>query len=284
MRISKILFACSLFIVISIFSFASNALSIRDAINAKQITATFTSKGGHSGDCVSLGIQNLSSDTISLYLEGGEKLFCDDTTCQNILVAENYHFNIPPKEKKSLSIRGFCCALHKHSPPLGKTFKNKTNDNEGLIELGRFLATHSEIPNNAMQDAVWVISDEQDISTIYGQSALVDPLIKEVARIKKVMLPWYKKQVQLDKNGFPTGKVIIVEANYIFSRPSAGPVTIVVFNEKDERIHTVCTETLFQKGLNLHMDKWNTANLTRGRYIARIFSGTEMIEEKSIIL
>lgn len=261
------------------------SVNLGEAIQNHDLDIGFQSLGGHSGECITVSLFNHDNDSIILRLDGGEKIFCADSSMQNILLAQKVRIKIAPGQKTNIRVRGFCCALHKRSPSAGISFTWKPNNIPELEELGKFLAENPLISNTSMQSAVWVISDKQDLSTVYGdQVEFNNPLIRKLAQLTHQRIPWYRKDVMLDRQGFPTNIILKVQANYIFYLQQPSQVTIVIFDAKDQRVRIVLDEHIYQKGLNLYSDIWNTSNVPRGNYTVRIFADKEMIDEKEIKL
>ena len=264
---------------------AITSLSFSEALSLKKVNATFTSKGGHSGECVDMKVVNLTNDQLNIKLEAGDKLMAEDSTMQNIFITHTDLIALAPKGTKLKTVYGFCCAVTKHSPQKNIHFSFFKNTNAKELKLATFMDTHRSIDESALQHAIWVVCNGEDAAGIYAEDMTeVQDLKKLVAEITCKPIPWYTKKFDRDSTGMLVRRALQLNAIMHFDLLQASEVTIVIKDAKDNTMKIPMQEKLLERG---HYDveyNWETNMIAPGTYYARIYSNGQMIQEKEIIL
>ena len=264
---------------------ASTQISLSEALLTKKVSVIFTSKGGHSGDCVAIKIANLTNDEMSIKIDAGDKLMADDTTMQNIFITHSDLIALAPKGTQLKTIYGFCCAVTKHSPDKDMHFTFLKNKNEKEIKLAHFMDTHRTLDEGAIQHAIWVVCNGEDPAGIYAddQTDLLE-LKKLVAEITGKPIPWYTKKFDRDSTGMLVRRALKLNAVMHFDLPQPSEIVIVIMDAHDNTMKTPLPQKLLERG---HYDfeyNWETNMIPPGKYYARIYANGQMIQEKEIEL
>jgi hypothetical protein len=199
MKKSTGIFIVPLMLVILCFAIAARKaeekIVIADAVTKGMVKVKISGKGGHSGSCLSMEIQNLKSGPLTIVFEAGRRLNSADDGEQDLLMVRDQVITLKPGEKKKADLSGFCCQLKNHSPASGSGFGLGKLADEKLVKLAKFI-NGKAIRSSVVQEAVWCISDDQDISNISGEEG--DPQAKDINELRKFICtltgkpdPWY---------------------------------------------------------------------------------------------
>jgi len=166
-------------------------ISIEKHLKDRNITTNIIGIGGHTDECLDFNIQNLKNDTLFILIEPGRRIVSYDSTIQDILILKTYEISLPPLANIILKGYGFCCQSSNNSPSSGTKFNIGHMSPKTWIKFAEFI-DKTDFPIGAIQNAVWVLSNNHPISSIHNEKpAVVFELKKLVAKIKKQELPWY---------------------------------------------------------------------------------------------
>ncbi len=260
-------------------------ISIEKEITEGVVAAKFISIGGYSGECVMVDISNLSNKEQKILLEAGDKLLCKNEEMQNIFISQTQYIVLAPKATKRNKIIGFCCASSKSAPSNSVMFNYLNNENLKELKLANFLDLHPNLDINAVQHAVWVVCNDANIDGIYAEdpSSILE-LKKLVSSITGKEIPWYTKKYNIDSTGrlLETSSKLIAIMNFNLNKEAS--ITVQICNDKDDVLKIPMQEKLLQRGYYDYQFTWETNRLPKGKYIARVFSDGQMIQEKEILL
>lgn len=167
------------------------AQSIEKLATSGQIKVNISSLGGHEEECVAFTICNQTNDWVSGFVEPGRRLFSNNENEQDILIVKEMDFVLAPKESKTVNGYGFCCQSTNSGPSKGSGYSlgQMTDDNwQALAQV----INQADYPADAIQHAVWVMSDGHDIRSIpaFGDEN-TSALRQSVADILGIEIPWY---------------------------------------------------------------------------------------------
>jgi hypothetical protein len=151
-----------------LFSFKKNSmktLTINEAVSQGLVRVKVMGAGGHSGECLSLDIQNLKDNGLSICFKPGHRFNSSNEDEQDLLIVKEQVIVLNGKEKKPVPLSAFCCQLHNKCPMQGSGFKLGKAADANLVKLSNFLNTIN-VPNDVMQEAVWCVSNDNLPSSI----------------------------------------------------------------------------------------------------------------------
>jgi hypothetical protein len=142
--------------------------------------------GGNEGECIFMFLSNPTADTSYVRIEPGRTLGSLDTTVQDILITREEILALAPGEKRELSIYGFCSQALNASPDSAESFNIGKMADSSVVVLAEFLdERNNEFPEDAIQKAVWCLTDDHDIMEIYSEDlASIADLRNFVAKLK----------------------------------------------------------------------------------------------------
>ena len=182
-------------------------LPVADAFKKGLVDVELLSTGGHEGDCMSMSIINRVSDSLFLAIEPGRILNSFDSAMQDILIIHDENFLLVSGEKINLSIYGFCCESNNSSPWDSAVFSLGAMGDSNLVAIAEFL-NENEYPVDIAQEAVWAISNNHPISSVYAEGvANIDKLKQFLSDLKGVEIPWYSAEYEEDEEVLFTERV-----------------------------------------------------------------------------
>lgn len=218
---------------------ANQYLPLENFLSSGSVKATVKSLGGHKKECVALDFENLTSDTVFFFLEPGRRLVSKDSSHQDILIVKQRWITIPPFASYQINGYGFCCQSSKSSPRKNADFFIGYMAPEEWIRISK-LISENNFPPGAVQSAIWIISDDHPIGSIYNDgSEDLYKLRKMIADIKGVEIPWYSVKYEKDSMRLFSGRPekITGVINYFLKNNSM--ITITIRNEQGKLVRTL---------------------------------------------
>lgn len=165
--------------------------SIENLVQKNKIHIQIEGLGGHQEECVRFKLTNTTNDSIYGYVEPGRRLISNDQGEQDLLIVRALDFALAPKETKLLNGFGYCCQSNKSGPQKGSGFSLGNMADDNWQTLAQKINQNS-FPAEAIQNAVWVLSNGHDIRSIpaFGDENTQD-LRQTVADILGIEIPWY---------------------------------------------------------------------------------------------
>ncbi len=236
-------------------------LSLNSAIIIK-----LSSKGGHQGFCMEVLFENNTFDTCFAWVEAGRRLISEDEKQQDIFIVKNLYVVIEPSKKKKFYIFGFCCQSHDASPRLGSVFQVGKMEGKDWQAVASVIADHDfDFP--AIQYAVWAISNDHPISSIdKGKDDRNLLLLKTIADIKHIELPWYNIDYKQESSQVFSNKPSHIYSEINYNLAYYGEVSIVVRDKYGIVQATLLDGVPKDKGLNAYFFDLDIAGWKDGFY------------------
>ena len=260
-----------------------DTLSIEEAMNKKIVLNKITGKGGYQEECVQFNLENKSDKTVWIKIEAGRRLDSVDSTMQDILIVQSKKFKLNPFEKLATSVRGFCCQASLHAPAAASKFKIGSLASTPLVQLSKYINKHT-LPTAAIQNAIWVISDGHDISSIDNSEndPAVTELQRQVSTILGIPIPWYTTYYKPGEHQVSSNQRQKITATVDYHTNENGHVIIQIISERGEIIEE--QSHFSQKGTYHYNLVWEVENMPKGKYYLKIFDESRTIKNLEIVL
>ena len=215
-----------------------------------KLKTTIKGLGGFQENCIEFDIKNLTPDTQFIQIEAGRVLTADDTTLQNIFLVKRKTIDLNPFANVKVNGYGFCCKSHNSSPYLDSKFKIGYMAPPGWIKLAEVI-DKNKFPVDAIQSAVWVLSNNHPISSISADDmASIDLLRKTVSEIKGIEVPWYSIIYEKDTARLFSDRPERITAEIEYYMRNDGILTINIRDKKGKIVKTLVQES--QQGPGKH--------------------------------
>jgi hypothetical protein len=197
-----ILFSAILLFVFSIPSNAQTHLKLNDAVAKGFIKLKITGNDGHTGKCATVQTENTTSQTLDIDIDCGQKIQCNDTLAQNLVITQSEHVRLTAKRMIATAVFAMCINAHKASP--GRiSFKLGQMAQGALLRLTRFIEK-KKYQNSQAQSAIWTITDNNSVASIGSDVGsdyeMTNELRGFVAKEKHVEYTTAKPAIRIQKN------------------------------------------------------------------------------------
>ncbi|MCE3225543.1 MAG: hypothetical protein K0S32_94 [Bacteroidetes bacterium] len=214
----------------------TEAMSLKDALAKGLVKLNVTGLGGHSGECIEAGFQNVSAKKVSVKIEPGLVFKPEDPGMQDILVVKEQIIVLNGKASKKSNLLGFCCISSNRSPKKGTKFTVAKEVDPKLVDIARHI-NKNKYSEDAMQNAVWSVSDNQEVSEIYDEvPETVKPLREEVCRLTGQKNDWFNRQVNrsIDEEGYIQSEPTKIDGNLVIDIDKPTSIYQTVYKENGE--------------------------------------------------
>lgn len=280
----EIFFIVFLFILLTAKVFASDTVSIKDAIDKGMIAVMAKGSGGYSDECIELTIENRTGEDVILSIEAGRGMISEDTAMQDILVTKQYDFLLSKTEKAKLKIFGMCMRAHRSSPSKDSKFTVGKMADSLLVQLARFIDKFN-YRNPTAQNAVWALSDGNPLESVHSESS--DATGKKLLEFMHVLtgkpFPWYTLEYVQDTAVLFTGKAKTLHGYYEYFVQNNSVVTIGIYREDGHLQQILFSQNPQNPGkydypFTVDVSKWK-----KGNYNLRFYVDDQLKEKKLIV-
>jgi len=169
------------------------AIDLFELLRQGSITATAEGLGGHEGGCVSLSLMNLTGSSLIAEIRPGTLLVSGDSSLQDLMIVRREQVELAPFAKGTVTCRAFCVESDDGAPGEKSAFAVARMADTLLVRLAEHVHGHG-YGDEAVQQAVWVISNGHTVSEVAGDDlSAALPLRTFVAGLTGVELPWYTR-------------------------------------------------------------------------------------------
>lgn len=185
----------------------SSAISIENALKYDLISYEIINNGSYQGECVQVSLQNKTSRALNVTIEPGRNLASIDTNKQDILIVKEALFILAPMGSSTKNLFGFCSQAHKNSPSEGEKYLVGNMKDANIIKLAEHL-NKNKYPVSAMQDAVWILTNNRPVASIFHEDRdSIVGLQEFLSYRENKIIPWYSiEYMPNDSTGMVSNK------------------------------------------------------------------------------
>lgn len=269
-------------------SVASTAsVSINDAIARGLVNAVITSNTGdsmqpfsssHYGQCLRLQLTNLGKSPLNLHLENGRFLETSDTSEQRMIVTRQELISLQGGKMKSIPVYAMCSQMHDRSPGETSELSPGPMAEGNLLTLTRFLEKHN-IQGVAGQEAVWVITDNNEIGSIFSDDEKELKLLQElVSRLTGKPVPKAPHRVEFSEGS--------VSGTIVFDSKGKESYTLNLVNEEGEVIIAFFEDKPVETPMHTTLNwKFRYKGFPKGVYYVKLVTRQqELVASRPVII
>lgn len=214
--------------------------ALGDALRAGQVNLVVTGLGGHSGSCVRVAAVNRTAAHMRITIPSGWRFVSQDTALQDLLVVGDHVLALAPNARSVISCRAFCCEAGMGGPGPGSRFDEGALADSALVRLARHLASE-RYGEQAMQQAIWAVSDGNPISGIDTDDATATQVLRRfVSALTGRPVPWYTTAFAPAEAGRAFNpSATRVTGRVDFQQRHAGVLSIVVKDATGRTLHVL---------------------------------------------
>jgi hypothetical protein len=267
-----------LFFSIALLSFCTGAFAgeldrskctpLNVLIEKGKLRASIQGVGGHEGECISISLFSTSDDTSYLWLEPGRILQSVDTSVQDILITREEMLVLAPGEQRELTIFGFCSQASLASPDSSEQFLPGQMADSTVVLLARFLNERdNNFPVDAIQGAVWCLTDNHDIRDISGEDmASIHDLINYVADLKGLDFDYTLAYDQAGNDEPYSQSSVTITGDVQVYFPSDCQANISIVNSEGVEYESFEKLKSYKSGIYNFTFRFTSSNWTPGNY------------------
>lgn len=240
---------------------------LRSALHARQVSIAVVGLGGHSGACVRVDAVNRTGEFAHITIPSGWRFGSQDSSLQDLLVVGEHVLALAPNGRSSITCRAFCCEASRGGPANGSAFNDGALADSALVKLARHLAS-AGCSDEAMQQAVWAVSDNTPISAIDADDAAATNNLRQfVSALTGRPVPWYTTAFAHAEPGRAFNpNATRVTGGVEFQQRHAGVLSIVVKDADGRTIHVLDEGRVLRQGkYTINVDV-TVRNWPTGRY------------------
>lgn len=284
---------CNLFFLLLLLSLNAKAglqrLKLSDALRMNIVSVTATGKGGYTGQALQLKITNNSGNPLLLTVDPALIFRPVDTSQQDLLLAGNEKISVQPFKNAEAAVQTFCAKSYAGSPRAGEAFSFLKQGGDTLQQVIDFMRNNNLLFSPLAQKAVWVLTNEHSIATVY------EPALHQQSLRLTEFLSQLLGQPQPDvyvihglnnEPGQPVFQPKALSMVALFEEKQETPrkLTLGVFDQEGNMIQPVFEDRMFGKGGHRFKVAFDAKNVSAGPYYIRLKSGDEVLQEKSVVV
>jgi hypothetical protein len=276
------------FAVLALLFFCSKnlpaqAIPIGDAIKKGYLTLTASGNGGHSGECLSLKLENKTRKKLEVQIPAGQIFEAGDSSLQNLMIGKEEIYAIEPGRNRIAKLFGFCVEATDGSPGVGSEFSLGKMADGHLLKMAQYLSENNLHQNSSAQYAVWAVSDADRLEGIG------DPgLTKFTADLLGKPMPEYHIQYQQPQDRLLPGQpanwreAMSMNGLFYYTLERDQKVDFGLYNESGQLVHTLFKNRVQKKGYHKFRFEFEIRGLPKGKYFARMTSEGRMLKELAV--
>jgi hypothetical protein len=268
------------------------ALDIQDALLKKQVQLHLLSNGlSLKEGMITAKIKNTSIQKLDLKFPVGTHLKSDDPGLQDLIVVKEQILVLQPNQTWEQPLVGMCIQKSNQSPGDGNLY-HLADVIQGPMKTCAERIARDQIFNGCGQDAMWALSDGQDIGWIETENDQEKGLRQLVADLKGVENPWYTTAHETNNNQLadnfdpmqPTDAYMTlgsaqINGDFVWTQAQKKQLSFAIYDENGNIVRKFFEGKEFGEGEYTFRFHYKTSENLRGQYYARISDGDEIVRE-----
>ena len=126
-------------------------------------------RSSYYGKCLRMKITNISGSNTDYSLAAGTFIYPDDSSQQRMIVTNSEAFALLPGKSKTIGIFAMCSEMNDAAPNSSSLLAMGEMSGGNLLVLAQLIDKNNFI-SSAAQHAIWAITDNNDIASIYSEN------------------------------------------------------------------------------------------------------------------
>lgn len=281
-------------LIVLVLSFTISASSIpsdslvdlEQALKDRQVEVEISALGGHSGECISMQIENNSTNSLTVHIPAGLRLASANPKEQDILIVKESTVRLAPSETWKSTLVGYCCQSSNSSPASGSKFTVLGMAIAPLAKLAKFINEH-RFHRSDIQSAVWSISNGYSVGSLRKDDARSRALAAYVAEIKGVELPWYDVSMVEGEDSLAAFSALYstLIGTMEYEMQEEDYISLLVLNENGHTVKIVERGLPNEVGAHSYEVEMDLSDLPKGNYALAVRTDeNKEIEQKAFQL
>jgi hypothetical protein len=236
---------------------------------------------GHYGKCLQIEITNLTTQRFKVKLINGQQFEPGDSSIQNMMLTEGEIFVFSPKRYRKEYINAMCVEKHDGAPYKNISFTVGSISDGHLLGISQLVEKYKYF-NSTAQNAVWCISDGEDINTINSTDTLMQfRLQKFVSEATGQPMP--TRHVAI-KRLRPALRPSTNTVTFAWETSKTHKTTLVVLDKNNKPVKEVLKDIILPAGHHSYPIILSTANLPKGYYKVILYIDNKIAMQRRVRL
>ncbi|MBK9759038.1 MAG: hypothetical protein IPO90_03435 [Flavobacteriales bacterium] len=228
--------------------------------------------GGHSGECLKVDVRNLSSSPIRTSIPPGWVFPSEKPEVQDLIVMREEVIVLAPGQRRTVTCRAFCCEASHSGPAENEPFRKGHPASATLIALAQ-LVDSGAYADHIVQNAVWVLSDGNDInSTGPMDSSADDRLRNRLSALSDQPIPRYTVRYANTEQQACSRRPETISRTIAIDPSTAQHLTVVVKSDNGRVVELIHRDLLVAAGRTALPISLNVLNWPAGRYAFYVYT------------
>ena len=270
-------------------TFTTNAeiISLKTALDTKVVTVKAVGSGqSYDEKALSLEFENKSAKGLVIRIDTATIFRPEDTSYQDIMLAGGDIVSIPANKTKTELLQTYCVKSYARCPKDGLNFRYVQPGSAKLVMLMSFVSKE-HIPPSLTQDAVWVISNGNNINTIYDHAneKMVEKLVKFMSDLTGQPMPVvyeeHKKETTPGRVVY-TPRALKMYAKFEWKTDNVKTMTLGIYDSTGVMLEPVFENKAIEKGNHRVTVEFESETVPPGSYYIRLMDGNTVFKEQGM--
>lgn len=252
---------------------------VKARIKSLPTTDKRSTGSSYYGTSILLELENIRNAKTDINIETGRFLSPNDSSVQRMMVVEQHMITLNAGEKKEVTLKAFCSEMSKASPREATEFSIGKMATSHLLSLAKLLDKH-HIFDYGAQNAIWCITDNNDLASIHSEKEEHTKLLREF--VSKATGRKLVKEVLSHPEHTST---VNTKDTIVFSNREGGVLSLEFLNQEGEALHTFMKDK-YHKPSTRHTIKYSIQyeGLPAGKYYIRLTRDGRIVYNKEILV
>ncbi|MBL0309709.1 MAG: hypothetical protein IPP77_08555 [Bacteroidetes bacterium] len=284
---------CLVLLLWSFSAHSENAYSLSNALQKKLVTVeirgdspdtSLRDYSSHYGPSMAMKISNKSGIALQINLDYGYKIVPADSSYQTMIVTQTATIHLPAGQKKNSQLYAMCTEANDHGPSPLAPFSMGPRATGSLLQLSE-LINRKNYQSDAAQQAVWCLTNDYDLHTIYSEDTLMMYHLRRfIAQAKKIPLSKiYESESSYAEPTYTTRTIYSGSIGYSIASMRPVKVMIALFDEDNHMKTIYVNNELQREGIYNYDYRVSSEEMNHKKHYLRMFRDGKMEEEVAII-
>ena len=222
--------------------------------------------GGHSGECLQVGVKNRTATSIRTSIPAGWVFVSQEEGVQDLIVVREEAIALVPNGRTTVTCRAFCCEASHSGPGADELYRKGHPAEEKLATLARFVDSLG-YDDAIVQSAIWVLTDEHDIASLGALDNTADDTLRNrLSALSGQAAPRYTVRYAADERMACSGRPESISRVVSVVRSVPDRLTIVVRSDAGRLIQVIQDRQPMEAGHTQVPVELNVLDWPKGRY------------------
>jgi hypothetical protein len=201
-KTATVLFTIFALALVSFYS-PNSSIPFEKALSEKKIEIVILPTGGHSGECISIKVKNLTNKNLNLEMTAGTTFIPENEEEQTLIMTSEQMLVLDKSATKTVKVAAYCTEASDRCPSVTSKFQLAQTQNPKLKNLTHFLDSLKGLDENMIQQSIWCVTDSESVSNVYTDDLKTSKALRGyLCAVTGQKDTWYntRREVSVDRN------------------------------------------------------------------------------------